>query len=137
MQRPVYPLAGTTYCAPHDACHIIDGKVQVVVEGQGQQVVARQAVKGRVKVEAVRPAAVRSGVAGEPGRVVEANHPPPAPTAHRPALVRHDCEEPRLQVRTGLEPLQLAPGLQGGVLHRVLGGCSIFQHGYGEAERRL
>jgi hypothetical protein len=62
------------------------------------------------------------------GRVLRANDRPPRTPAHGAALVGDNAEEPGLEIRAGPEVCQLAPRLDGGLLHHVLSLGVVLQH---------
>ncbi len=116
------------------AGNLLDGQIEVVVKGQGQQVVLRQPVEGRVQIDAVGPASLGSSDMLTRFDLVGTDHLPPPRPAHGSALVGDDRQEPGLEVRPVSEAIQLAPALQRRLLDGVLRSIPVFEHGHGKSE---
>jgi len=61
------------------------------------------------------------------------DHRPPARPSRRPALVGDDSEEPRPHVRTFAKLSELPPGVERGLLDRILGRLMVMQQTTGQA----
>ena len=58
--------------------NLLDGQIELVVKGQGQEVVLGQPVERRVQVDAIGPAAFQAREVVVRLDLVRANHLPPA-----------------------------------------------------------
>ncbi len=117
--------------------YLFDRQVQVVVEAESQEMMLREPVERGVEVSSLCPTTIGDGAALKPIQVGESQHPPPPTTPRRPALVGDDRQEPRPQLGSGPESVQLPPRLQRGLLDGILRRGSVIQHRHSQPEGRI
>ena len=97
-------------------------------------VLGRQPEQGRADVGAAN--VLISGVcAGRTRGDINAQHRPPAAARDGPALIGDYRQKPRPHLGAGPQVVQLAPGPDRPLLHRVLGRVTIVKHPVGEPKR--